>query len=1122
MRKFVPNNPKSIRPPVIIGFVVVLSLVGISEIVETIGLQTMAEFTVSIHKHPFEVSNAALRASVGVVKIERTMNTLVRESEKSHVERAVGLVEQGDRQLLRYLDLIRDRILGDPGRRLEQDTRRIFTDWRRARSKMIALVRDGQKVVAADVAIGEGATVTRKLQKKLLELTDYSRRKADSFIASASTLRRRHEMIHLLTAALILIIGVASIIFTLRRISKVEAMARKDHALLLSVVEGTDDPIFVKNAGSRYLLANSAAARLFHRPAAEVVGLSDDDLFPGEAGRRVRANDERIMSSAEPETVEETVEIDGVVRTFSTRKTPVLLKGGAAALVCISRDITEQAKAEAALAESELRLRSFIDSAPFGFTLWDSQLNLREANAIAMKDYLSPGVGETDPIGKNITEVIPDVERIGRYELYKQVVATGEPVSLDEVVVHPNFGERNISLKAFPAGNGMGLIHMDVTERKQSEDDLRQSEERLRTIIETTQEGFAEMDRNRRLIAVNPRMAQMFGYSPDEMIGLFVTENLVAAEDRDQLVKRLERRARGESEVFEQRYVRKDGQPVWAIVSATAVKDKEGRVTGAFALFTDITERKKTEMELRAVSGLLEKSQKLANIGSWGWTVATGELKWSDEVYRIFDLDAQNTAPSFEKFVSMIHADDRAAIVSAIENSVKHGVAFDVAYRICRLGGDVRHVAVTGGTERDAFGNATTMFGVIRDTSEEKRVAAERSQLEQRLHQTQKIEGIGQLAGGIAHDFNNVLQGILGYTDLAMNGLTEGSEALRYLQRVLASGRRGAELVQKILPFSQPSHRAVVSIRLQDVIEESMKLLRPSIPTTIEIRRDVDNECRPILADGTEVQQVVVNLCANANHAMGGRSGTLTLGLQEVQLKEEPLQGGADLKPGPYARLTVRDTGDGMDQLTLSRIFEPFFTTKDRGVGTGLGLSTAFGIVRSLGGGFKVHSTLGEGTAFEVYFPLDASEGAVADITERPATGDAVKGDACILFVDDEDVIVDQAKMGLERLGYHVEGHVSSEAALASFRRAPDRFDAVISDQTMPGLTGVELTQRLMEIRADIPIILCTGYSEVLNEAQAKELGIRAYVRKPVLARELAAVVRRVLGTKEVETARDV
>lgn len=380
--------------------------------------------------------------------------------------------------------------------------------------------------------------------------------------------------------------------------------------------------------------------------------------------------------------------------------------------------------------------------------------------------------------------------------------------------------------------------------------------------------------------------------------------------------------------------------------------------------------------------------------------------------------------------------------------------------------------------------------------------------LEEQLRQSQKMEAVGTLAGGIAHDFNNILTPVLGYAEIIAQSLPADSPMIEPAREVLKAGMRARDLVKQILTFSRQSEQERNPIQIHLVIKEALKLLRSSLPTTIEIKQDISTEAM-VLADPTMIHQVMMNLCTNASHAMREAGGVLAVSLAEVNIDSDDYATELHLKPGRYLRLEVSDTGCGMPREIAERIFEPYFTTKAKGEGTGLGLSVVHGIVTKLDGNITVYSEPGKGSTFHAYFPKHLGNKATDNAMVAPTS--LPKGHERILVIDDDAVIAELTRIILTSLGYQVTVYIYSPQALEQFEAHPEDFDLVISDMTMPHMTGADLARRMLAIRPDLPIILCTGFSEIINEEKAKALGIRRLLMKPVQCDELAKVLRQML-----------
>jgi signal transduction histidine kinase len=404
-------------------------------------------------------------------------------------------------------------------------------------------------------------------------------------------------------------------------------------------------------------------------------------------------------------------------------------------------------------------------------------------------------------------------------------------------------------------------------------------------------------------------------------------------------------------------------------------------------------------------------------------------------------------------------------------------------------------------------------YSLLRNQNEvlEKKVE-ERTQTlakyERQLQQVLKIQAIGTLAGGIAHDFNNILFPIVGYTELTMDEVPEDSVAHINLEEILKAAHRAKDLVKQILTFSRQSGQERKPLQVQQVTLEALKLLRASIPASIDIVHNIDANCSPVMGDATQIHQIIMNLCTNGYHAMQDKGGKLEVSLKETYVGYDQTVQKIGMQPGNHVQLVVKDEGCGMDSSVLNRIFEPYYTTKEQGKGTGLGLSVIHGIIKNHRGDIAVTSAPGKGTVFTVNLP--AIEETDAQTFIEPVNG-AEKGTERILLIDDEEQIISMERKMLENLGYQVTARTDSVEALEEFSKQPQDYDLVITDMTMPHMTGDELAQKLLVIKPGIPVILCTGFNEDITEEKALEMGIQKFVMKPVIKKELATTIRSVL-----------
>jgi PAS domain S-box-containing protein len=457
---------------------------------------------------------------------------------------------------------------------------------------------------------------------------------------------------------------------------------------------------------------------------------------------------------------------------------------------------------------------------------------------------------------------------------------------------------------------------------------------------------------------------------------------------------------------------------------------------------------------------------------------------------RIIGLSLQEIMPS----------EDWQALHALLHASEPEGCRGE--YRLVTLGGGEITTYVSARPLR--LEDVESFCIVVTDLTEQRR-------LEQEVRQSQKLEALGTLVGGIAHDFNNVLASIMGFTEMVLEDLAPDSREYGRLGLALKGAYRGRDLVKQILAFSRQGEQDKKPLKLTQLIDEVLKLLRPAFPSTIEIvLKNPMNDCQTF-ADPVQMNQVLTNLCTNAAHAMREKGGILEIGISSVIVREGNPPPIPEMTSGEYVVLEVSDTGCGMEPETLERIFDPFFTTKKEG--TGLGLSVSYGIVKDHSGYFAVESKPGKGSTFQVYLPRVRNTGTVRDKDAPLATG----GNERILIVDDEDMLVELNQQRLARLGYNVVATTSSIDALHIFRQGPDSFDLVITDQTMPNLTGMDLATELLNVRASIPILICTGHSDKVSLERAREAGIKAVLIKPLDKREMAEVIRRVLDAEKTD-----
>ncbi len=467
-----------------------------------------------------------------------------------------------------------------------------------------------------------------------------------------------------------------------------------------------------------------------------------------------------------------------------------------------------------------------------------------------------------------------------------------------------------------------------------------------------------------------------------------------------------------------------------------------------------------------------------------------------------------NSWKNLETWSQRIHPQDVNEAVNYCQTMSSQGKDHQFVYRAIHADGSIRWIHNIISVVEDT-GGPKRLVGFLHDITELKNSEKEREELHQQLRQSYKMEAIGTLAGGIAHDFNNILAAILGYAEMALTDIPEKSQAYNSINQVLTAGNRAKMLVEQILAFSRKETMERQVVSLPSLINEGLTLLRASIPTTIKITEDIQLQEANILASPVQIQQILINLGTNAAHAMEEHGGFMEIELSEATLSENDLSNTPGLFPGDYVCLTIRDTGTGISENHLDRIFDPYFTTKSVGKGSGMGLAVVHGIVKSHDGMITVDSKLHTGTTVNIYFPLVESTKDTAETTDD--SSQLPCGDEHILIVDDETEVLNITKLRLERLGYNTTTTCSSNKALELYRDDPQAYDLVISDQTMPDLTGDKLARQLKKIRPDVSVIICSGYSLTLDQNSAKAIGIKAFIQKPTTTKELAMTIRKIL-----------
>jgi PAS domain S-box-containing protein len=656
-------------------------------------------------------------------------------------------------------------------------------------------------------------------------------------------------------------------------------------------------------------------------------------------------------------------------------------------------------------------------------------------------------------------------------------------------------GDRWINIKVDPLinkdGHLVGAVHIasDITEQRKANRALQESENKFRLAFSNAQDAIVWIDVESGVITnCNKAAEELFGKRRKEIVGQHHT-TLYPADKAEHYHSLLGESGKDLNSNIEAEILTTSGQTrtVTIAVSTMTVDGKE-IVQG---IIRDITESKRAIEEIKNLAKFpsedpnpvirISKDCKILYANDTAspvlktWQIQEGQLLPELWCKRIEEVYGSGSSAKYE-----LNCDNGHTFFITLQPIVGSG-----------------------------YVNA---YGL--DVTERKKAEKEKMELELQLSQKQKMEAVGTLAGGIAHDFNNILGAMQGYVELSLDDLTEDSAVRDNLQQILSCIGRAAKLVKQILTFSRKDQQEKEKepVQISSIIKEVLGMLRSSLPATIKISRKIHADSSMVLADSTQIHQVLVNLCTNASHAMQGADGLLEVSLEDVNLESETRVGDEHLGPGNYVKLSISDTGCGMEKEVVERIFEPFFTTKKVNEGTGLGLSVVHGIIKSHDGAITVSSTPGKGTTFDIFLPKIER----VEIQEPQPLDSTTKDRELILLVDDEEMMINVTRQILERLGFDVVAKTSSIDALEVFQEEPDRFDLVITDQVMPNMTGTQLAGKLISIRPDIPVILCSGFPENVCPEELKSIGIKEFIAKPISKQEIATIIRKVLDKSSV------
>ena len=647
-----------------------------------------------------------------------------------------------------------------------------------------------------------------------------------------------------------------------------------------------------------------------------------------------------------------------------------------------------------------------------------------------------------------------------------------------------------------------------VLKMADSEKALCESKEKYHSILDDIEDGYYEVDLKGNFTFFNNSLSRLLGYSQSAVAGMNYREYM-SSENAEKVYQTFNQvYETGEpAKGFDWEIFKVDGSTGHLDTSVSLMKDTEGKPIGFRGIIRDMTQRKKSENALRESEAKYRQLLNHAPSGIYEIDLASGKFT------SVNDVMCEYTGYTRHELLSMSALDiltekSQKKSIERLDKIMKgERVPPSVDYKIKTKNG--REICALLNTKflHDPEGRTTGVLVVAHDITEQKRAEEEKKNLEHQLQQAQKMEAIGTLAGGIAHDFNNILSVIIGYTELILMNAHVDAEVRQNLKEIFNASKHARDMVKQILAFSRQNKQERKPIQVAHIVKEALKMLRASLPSTISIQQKIEKNTGIIEADPSQIHQVLMNLCTNAAHAIDENDGVLDVSLANVELDQAAAAKITDIRPGSYLKLSVSDTGDGIPPEAFPQIFNPYFTTKEKGEGTGLGLAVVQGIIKSLNVAITVDSEVGKGATFDVYLPTIKRKLAKEEEMPNPLP----MGYERILLVDDEQPLVEIGKQMLERLGYKVDTRTSSIEALNLFKADPHRFDLVITDIVMPNMTGDKLADEMIGIRSDIPIVLCTGYSEKFTRRNASDMGIEAFLMKPLVMQDLANTVRQAL-----------
>lgn len=776
----------------------------------------------------------------------------------------------------------------------------------------------------------------------------------------------------------------------------------------------------------------------------------------------------------------------------------------------LEQEITERKLVEERLKESEEKSRLWLEHSPVCTKIVDLDFNLQYMSASGVRDLKINDIAEH--YGKPYPFYFyPDSFKIPMRENLKKAKNTGEIITQEASVVDIEGNElwfHSTIVPVIDQNKGLDyilVVSMEISKRKLVEKKLKKSEASLRDAQRIASIGNWSLDLQTGTVEMSDEMLILIGLKDkNEALNVSNHEKFYTPESWQRFNEAVKTvRNNGKNYEIELEFSDKNAKCHNALARGEAIYSKNNKIIGLKGTLQDITERRLTEKKLQKNESRLKRAEKIGKIGNWEYDLLNYSIVWSDNLFTLYERDPKLGPPSDDEVSKYYSVEDHKRLRSYIQQIMETGEPIEGFECPVKIPSGRAIVSGSMFPIMDGEEKITKIFGVLQDITERKQAEKEQKRLKDKLQQVQKMESIGNLAGGIAHDFNNILYPILGFTQMSMDELPKNHPVQENLLDVLDGAKRARDLVKRILLFSRQKEQALKPIPLKPIIEESLKLLRSSFPSNIEIQTQYYSETDNVLCDETEIHEIIMNLCTNAYQAMEDMNGII-----QIILDKEKPPSDISLPIGEYLRLSISDNGPGIKPEVIQNIFEPYFTTKEVGKGSGLGLSVVHGIVKNYKGEIQVENHHGKGTTFHIYLPITSKSIENGNNQEKIHHNVGIEK---ILFVDDEKSIVKLGTKSLERLGYRVTGMLDSSEALKLVKSNPEEFDLVITDMAMPEMVGTQLAKKILEIRPAMPIILCSGFSEKLEREKIKLLNIKAFIDKPILINDLTTKVREIL-----------